>query len=207
MRALPAPQHNEDIPTLPTRSERTRFPGKAIPEHLRKPWIPNIGGRPPIFAFPEDMEIAVAQYFSSCWTEKMIVSIDIEGNKDIRYEPFQVVPYTMAGLAQAIGMSTSTLRAYGTTDKFSAIVLNARSVIEGFCEKQLHEGKNASTIWQLMQCNFGYRMPKQESAVELTGKDGEPLNPVTSNERARATRAAMLEQLHAISPNTQEDTE
>jgi hypothetical protein len=90
--------------------------------------------------------------------------------------------------------------------EFLAIVRGARAVIEGFCETQLHEGRNAATIWNLMQCNFGYRMPKTEVVQELTGKDGAPLNPVGNDEKATSTREAMLASLHGSLTNRIPDT-
>jgi hypothetical protein len=157
-------------------------------------------GRPPIFVDPQEMQTAVDAYFDSCYQDKLVTTITPDGHTTIESVRYQFKSFTMAGLAMYLGMTTTTLREYAKKDddRLSAIVISGRQRIEEFCEQQLHEGKNAGTIFNLMQCNFGYRMPKTEITQELTGKDGTPLNPATNDERARATREAMLAELNGI---------
>lgn len=158
------------------------------------------------------MWYAIQQYFESCWDVKQVVTIQVDGNRTLEHVKYQREPYTMAGLALALGISTATLRAYGQDGltsmikswetgynprpEFIAIVQRAKLFIEGFCEKQIHEGRNANTVFNLMQCNFGYRMPKQEVELNQTGS----MNITSNNERARETRARMLAELAASNP-------
>ena len=75
------------------------------------------GGRPPLYDSVEELDILIKKYFDDCI-------------KDHR-------PYTMSGLAFALGMSRRTLINYGKDEKFFHSIKRAKEFIEQSLEERL----------------------------------------------------------------------
>lgn len=77
-------------------------------------------------------------------------------------------PYTMAGLALALGIDRRTLVNYSNDDSFFPLIKKARQRVEIQNEELLLYGKNAAGIIFNLKNNFGW-IDKQEKEVELSG--------------------------------------
>lgn len=85
--------------------------------------------RPPIFQTPEEFEEVATAYFSE------------RTAKDL--------PFTVNGLAMALGMTRETLLRYGEKDGFSDAVKGVRARLEDYWESRLAGGNAAGTIFWL----------------------------------------------------------
>ena len=111
-------------------------------------------GRPSIYDDPKEMQKDIQEYFDSCWQYKFNsngeVVIDEYGNPIW----IQTKPYTMSGLARAIGMDRRTLLNYEKKDKFFPTIQEARKKIEEYAESRLYDRDgNRGAIFNL-QNNF-----------------------------------------------------
>lgn len=93
-------------------------------------------GRPPKFETPEAMQIAIDAYFAQ---------------QDLAKQP-----YTMSGLARALGTTRKTVLDYEGRDGFSDTVKSARARVEEWVETQLYGNRPVGPIFSLKN-NFGWR--------------------------------------------------
>lgn len=108
-------------------------------------------GQKPVFSSPEQLKMEIEQYFDSCygplidWKKNEIV-YDKDGNP-VRV---QVEPFTVNGLAYALGIPTDTLDriTWGYNDEWeetdedrlcSAILRRAKQKIARYAEKRLYD--------------------------------------------------------------------
>jgi hypothetical protein len=111
---------------------------------------PRLPGRPRIFETPEDMEIAVEEYFEYC-----------EANHR---------PLTIAGLAMALGMGRTTLHDYSVKGDFAAVVKRAKRLVEVSVEERLF-GNNATGSIFWLKNNAGYKDVQQTNHADAEGKN------------------------------------
>jgi hypothetical protein len=104
-------------------------------------------GRPPVFSTPEQMQDAVDAYFNDCKEND--------------------IPYTICGLALAIGMTRETLRCYGNNERFSDIVKRAKLIVEESVERRLFGSSPTGAIFHL-KANSGWRDSEPPSEEETT---------------------------------------
>jgi hypothetical protein len=104
-----------------------------------------MAGRPPIYENVEDMQRDIDSYFKQC---------DSTGR-----------PYTVAGLALALDMTTESLMNYQKTDLFFGTVKKAKQKCETqMIERGLNGDQNATMTIFLAKCNYGYvDQPKTET--------------------------------------------
>lgn len=124
------------------------------------------GGRPPKFKTPQDLQASVDEYFESCWFEKVTEVEDKETGKiETSVVRYQQRPYTIAGLAYHLNMTTQGVREYQGKPEFSCIIKRAKLKIEMNFEENL-SGKNpaGSIFW--LKNHAGY---KEKQEMELTG--------------------------------------
>lgn len=114
---------------------------------------PNLGGKPLAFPTVESLQTAIDAYFKQC-DDSML-----EGATE-RYKP-----YTMSGLAVALGVDRNTILNYGKKDEYFRTVKEARARIEGFAEEKLYSSNVAGVIFNLKN-NFGW---KDKTEQELLG--------------------------------------
>lgn len=127
------------------------------------------GGRPPKYKTPQALQEKVDEYFESCWFEKITESEDKDTGKiETSVIRYQQRPYTIAGLAYHLDMTTQGVREYQGKDEFSCIIKRAKLKIEMNFEENL-SGKNptGSIFW--LKNHAGY---KDKTENEITGKDG-----------------------------------
>lgn len=111
-------------------------------------------GRPPKFSDPEEMEKAGRAFFRECDAKDK--------------------PYTVVGLALALGMDRKTLIEYGNRDKFSNTVKKLKAIVEQSVEERLYKGQVAGPIFSL-KCNYDWK-DTQHVDVTTKGKDLQSLD-------------------------------
>lgn len=113
-------------------------------------------GRPPLYETPEELEVLIEEYFSSCEEEMWRKEEDEEGN--ITWKPvldrqgnikkMVTRPMTLSGLAVALGVDRKTILNYSKKDAFFHTIKRARAKIENYAEEQLFDktSKNVAGI-------------------------------------------------------------
>ena len=114
--------------------------------------------RPPIFDTPEEFTAVADEYFAKREAEDK--------------------PFTVNGLALALGMTRETLLRYGEKEGFSDAVKAVRARLEDHWETRLAGGNAAGTIFWLK--NQGW---SDKTETELYGKGGGPIEQVSRIER------------------------
>ena len=132
----------------------------------------NKGGRPPKYKTREELADKIKEYFDSCWVDKITQVTDKDGNITESNVKYQNRPYTIMGLALALGMCRDTLCEYAKNGKFSDIVKKAKQTVEMYVEEMLLEGKNAAGPIFWLKNHAEYR---DKTEQEHTGKDGGPI--------------------------------
>jgi len=107
------------------------------------------GGRPPIFAEEDALASRMDSYFAECDEKEK--------------------PYTIAGLALHLGMTTQGLREYQEKDKFSCIIKKAKQKVEANVESLLLEGKGSGAIFWLKN-HAGYKDIQQTNLADANGE-------------------------------------
>ncbi|MFF6951813.1 terminase small subunit [Streptomyces iakyrus] len=101
------------------------------------------GGRPLKFQTPEELDLAIQLYFDKCdpHVEKRMIATGVSPNGQTMFEQRDVIteqkPYTMAGLARALGVSRQTLLSYSEREEFLDSVASAKARCEEYAESML----------------------------------------------------------------------
>lgn len=145
-------------------------PEEEVPKHP--------GGRPLKFETVEALDLAIQNYFAGCdpHTTSALVETgrDSHGNMlfDTRTVLTEQEPYTVSGLARALGISRDTLIAYKKRDQFVDSIRAAYERCHEYAEKQLF-GKAQSGAAFSLKNNWAWR-----DRQELTGANGASLMPI-----------------------------
>ena len=105
-------------------------------------------GRPLKYKSVDELEKAIDQYYTDC-------------QKQMR-------PYTMAGLAVALGIDRKTLLNYSKKEEYFPAIKKARDMVEAFTEEMLLTGKNTAGVIFSLKNNFGWK-DKVEQEVKVKG--------------------------------------
>lgn len=133
----------------------------------------NLGGRPLLFKTAEALEAAIEEYFDYCDNRiQQVYSAKAEGVIEV----MNPAPYTMAGLAYALGMDRRSLLEYSKRDKFSPTIKRAKERVERDLEERLNDKASFTPgiIFNLKN-NFGYLDQQQ---VDHTTKGKELPTPI-----------------------------
>lgn len=134
----------------------------------------NKGGRPPAFKSVEELQLAIDSYFAACdaHVEERYVESGISERGETIFAKRKVMteqePYTVSGLARALGITRETLVQYKNGDKFSDSVMLAYDRCHEWAEKALY-GKSATGAAFSLKNNWNWR-DRQE--IDHTTKDG-----------------------------------
>jgi ribosomal protein S14 len=131
-------------------------PGVAAKKTVEDPRSKHAGGRPPIFTCAAEMQSAIDGYYATC---------EEKGR-----------PWTVMGLALALGMCRDTLQEYAKHGEFSVTVKKARDLVVERVEQMILTGGGAGPIFW-MKNNGGY-VDKQEinanvATAQATGEAGD----------------------------------
>ena len=122
--------------------------------------IPKVG-RPLKFESVEEMEKLINAYFESCFKE------DAETG-----EVEQIEPFTVTGLALAVGTDRKGLCEYAEREEFSNTIKKAKAFIENYAEKSALTSRNPAGAIFILK-NHGW---SDTQKLELTGADGGPVD-------------------------------
>ncbi len=123
-----------------------------------------MAGRPLQYKTVEELQSAVDEYFAFCDNRiTQIYSKEVGDNVPISFP----APYTMSGLARAIGLSRQALSEYNHREQFGDAIKKARARVEEDIETRLLEGRSpAGAIFNLKN-NFGWMdQSRQDIRVE-----------------------------------------
>lgn len=128
-------------------------------------------GRPLKFKTPEEMQVEIDKYFDSCFRPVRVFIKDTnkyinltDENEEIIKEQYK--PFTMAGLAYALGMSRQALLNYSERDEFVDTITQAKQRCEIYAEERLYDRDgNRGAIFSLSN-NFKGWADKQ--TIETT---------------------------------------
>lgn len=110
-------------------------------------------GRPPKYETPEQMQAAIDEYFAYCDNRiQQVYSAKAEGVIEV----IDPEPYTMSGLAGALGMDRRSFLDYRKKDDFLPLIKAARRKVERDVERRLMEGKAQTGAIFNLKNNFGW---------------------------------------------------
>jgi hypothetical protein len=101
------------------------------------------GGRPLTFTSVDDLDMAIQKYFDSCdpHVETHMTATGHTAKGETMFEDRKILtdqkPYTMAGLARALGVNRRTLLNYKKRDEFFPSIQGAIDRCEEYAESQL----------------------------------------------------------------------
>lgn len=136
-------------------------------------------GRPEKFQSVEELQKLIDAYFESCEEEVWTKKLDPETGEVTGWEPQydrhgnimkrMVKPYTISGLALALGTSRRTLLDYEQrNDDFSHTIKKAKARCEEFAEEQLFTSKNTAGVIFNLKNNYESWVDKQEQKIDAT---------------------------------------
>ncbi len=110
-------------------------------------------GRPLKYKTVKALDDAVQDYFA--WCDNRMTSVYVKDLGD-NVQISSPAPYTMSGLARALGITRQNLLEYQARDQFSDTVRRARQRVEEYAETMLYEGRNAAGVIFNLKNNFGW---------------------------------------------------
>ena len=135
-----------------------RFPARTKMLSLDGPQRGKVG-RPAKFNSVAELQGKIEAYFKKC---------DQEGE-----------PYTVTGLALALGTTRRTLLDYENDDEFSHTIKMAKTICENYLERKALKGEIPPAVGIFMLKNFGWRdqphfdqddLPRRFT-IAISGKD------------------------------------
>lgn len=127
-------------------------------------------GRPLKFKSAEELQSKIDEYFDHCDNRIRYV---YSKKRDEVVEIIDPEPYTMAGLAYALGVDRDTILNYEKRENYSALIKEARIRVQTDVERRLMEGSNAAGAIFNLKNNFGY---KDRTETDITSR-GESIAP------------------------------
>lgn len=143
----------------------------------------NKGGRPLTYATAADLNQAIQLYFDRCdpHVVKTMVATGFNTNGQTMFDTREVLteqkPYTMSGLARAIGLTRQSLLNYQDRDEFFDSIQGAKLRCEEYAESQLFGPYSNGAKFNLIN-NYRGRHQDWSDRQELTGAEGAPLMPI-----------------------------
>jgi len=125
------------------------------------------GGRPLKFQSVEELEQKVADYFAEC-DSKNIETL--------------VKPYTITGLAYALGCDRDTLLNYEQKEEFFGTVKKAKLKIHSWTEEYLFTGKNQTGAIFNLKNNYGWKDKTESETTLITPNPIIQLNELRTND-------------------------
>lgn len=121
------------------------------------------------------MQQKIDDYFESCFKE------DLKYNSNKKYyEPkkdykgniikYQYKPFTITGLANALGMTRETLLRYGEQDEFSDTIRKAKQKVEEYVEERLFDRDGVNGAKFNLINNFNNWSDKQKIDTTVSNK-------------------------------------
>lgn len=152
----------------------------------------NNAGRPPRYKTADEMQAAIDKYFKDCEGE---IALDAEGEYIVtKYGYLYKVapqPPTVTGLALALGFnSRQSLLNYEGKLEFVDTVMRGKARVEAYAESRLFDKDGANGAKFSLANNF--RSWRESQNVEISGKDGGPIQYEDMSAEDRQRRIAEL---------------
>lgn len=111
--------------------------------------LKHAGGRPPLYDSVEELDKLIQKYFDDCIKDKR--------------------PYTMSGLAYALGMDRTSLIRYGKDERFYNSIKRAKEFVEQSLEERLisTSGATVGIIFNLKN-NYDWKDKQEVDANVIT---------------------------------------
>lgn len=145
---------------------------------------PHPGGRPLKFETVDELDMAIQLYFDKQdpHVESHMVATGHNANGETMFETRKVLtdqkPYTMSGLARALGVSRQTLLDYSQRDEFLDSIEAAKARCQEYAESQLFGPYANGAKFNLINNYQGkHQNWADKQAVDHT-TDGKSINPV-----------------------------
>lgn len=160
---------DDKIRSLVQHARKARARNKAL-----KAIFPyqSIFGNRRIIEDPRQMQELVDEYFDSCMGPLRDKNGDAVLDKDGKPYMVQVRPYTLAGLALHLGMTTETLKNYNyralagvVHPEFSGVILQARQRIQQYTEERMFDRGGAKGAQFMLEARFN--MSTRKDRVEI----------------------------------------
>ncbi len=126
---------------------------------------------------PEDLQKRIDEYFESCMSPMRNMNGEIVYDKDGKEILVQTKPYTVSGMANHLGITTSTLMTYQTRaqvgripPEYANIILAARQKIEEYAESQLYSRDGGRGGQFVLQAGFGWQTKRERNETKLAKK-------------------------------------
>lgn len=162
---------------------------KQLPTEDKHP-----GGRPLKFDTVEKLDMVIQNYFAMCdpHATKALVETGHDALGNMLYDTRTVLttqkPYTMSGLARALGIDRKTLLNYKNRDEYFPTIKEALNRCEEYAESQLF-GPFANGAKFSLNNNFtGEYQPWADKQV-LAGDKNAPLMPIGLDSAIMARRS------------------
>lgn len=126
------------------------------------------GGAPLLFKTPEVLQKAIDEYFDHC-DNRLVQGYDNKTNEQFAY--ISPEPYTMSGLAYALGVDRKTILNYSDREQFFPTIKRARDRVQMDVERRLMEKQPTGAIFNLKN-NFGW---VDETKSVLAGDEDNPI--------------------------------
>lgn len=136
------------------------------------------GGRPLKYKSVAELDAAITAYFDECdpHIAKRMVETGTKADGETLFELRNVMteqkPYTVSGLARAMGIDRDTLVNYRNRDEYFGSVSAGYERVHEYTEAQLF-GKSSTGAMFSLKNNWTWR-----DRQELTGAEGTPLMPI-----------------------------
>lgn len=135
-------------------------------------------GQKPAFNSPEKLQKQVDAYFDSCFGFMYDKNGNLKYDKNGEPIRYQNKPFTVSGLALAVGVTTRTLNRYcsGTFDtdmlgdenlaSYKKILVKAKQKIESFAESQLYDKNGSNGARFVLDSSFGWTTQKEKAEIQ-----------------------------------------
>ena len=132
-----------------------------------------ITGCPLKFKTAKELEDKIQAYFTDC---------EVKGR-----------PYTISGLALALGVDRKTIVNYSHKEEFFPTIKAARAKCENYAEEQLFIGKNTAGVIFNLKNNYSWR---DQQEVNLGGQEDNPIEVSVKHRLLSNLTEEQLEQLN-----------
>lgn len=132
-------------------------------------------GAPKKYTKREEMKIKIDEYFNSCFKEDLkydskkkcyVPKKDYKG----RIIRVQFKPFTITGLANALGLTRQSLLNYSKDEEFFDTIMNAKQKVEEYVEERLFDRDGVNGAKFNLINNFSNWSDKQEFDTTLNNK-------------------------------------
>jgi hypothetical protein len=112
------------------------------------------------------LKTAIKAYFDSCWVDVL------EHPKTGTPGKVRVRPYTITGLALALGLSRMGLLNYDRRSEYHGVIQAAKLKCQNYAEEYLFDGKNTAGAIFNLKANYNW---EDKQTQEITGPKGGPV--------------------------------